>query len=156
MALHKTGLEQWPLEPHFTLEEIKEINIDCGSGFIGVTLVKDGKNPTRYAPYEFFTLAERNAILAFIVDSDQVSAGIYRGRCSMNARRTPKMKMTTADLRPLTDADFEMATIQEIKTESGEIVTPKTKIRILKSPRPQPKAAGQGGKGKRAPKTKSA
>ena len=32
MALHKTGLEQWPLEPHFILEEIKEIRIDCGEG----------------------------------------------------------------------------------------------------------------------------
>ena len=147
MALHKTGLEQWPLEPHFILEEIKEIRIDCGEGLISVTLKKDGENPVRCAPYEFFTLAERNAILAFIVESTDVNGGTTsKGESYLNARRTPKMKMTTADLRPLTDADFEMVTMQEIRGESGEIITPKTKIRMLKSPRPAPAKAGQGGK----------
>lgn len=154
MALHKTGLEQWPLEPHFILEEIKEIRIDCGEGLISVTLKKDGENPVRCAPYEFFTLAERNAILAFIVESTDVNGGTTsKGESYINARRTPKMKMTTADLRPLTDADFEMVTIQETKTEGGAIMTHKTKIRMLKSPRPAPAKAGQGGrrgKGKRS------
>ena len=150
MALHKTGLEQWPLEPHFTLEEIKEIHIDCGEGFISVTLNQDGKNPVRFAPYEFFTLAERNAILAFITESTEVNGGTTRkGKTFINARRTPQMRMTTADLRPLTDADFEMVTMQELRTESGEIITPKTKIRMLKNPRPAPAEAGQGGRGSR-------
>jgi hypothetical protein len=148
MALHKTGLEQFPLEPHFTLEQIKELVLDAGS--IYVLLDIDGEEVERSAPIEYFTRAEREAVLAFLADSREVEIDQQYVAPRIKAKRNPKPTITTADLRPLTDADFEVVTIAELTNEDGTTLMPKTKIRMLKNPRPEPKGQGRGEGGKKA------
>ena len=124
MALHKTGLEQFPLEPHFTLEQIKELVLDAGS--IYVLLDIDGEEVERSAPIEYFTRAEREAVLAFLADSREVEID--------QQYVAPRIKAKRA----------------ELTNEDGTTLMPKTKIRMLKNPRPEPKGQGRGEGGKKA------
>ena len=128
--LHTTPFDAYPLEPRFTLEEIRSVAIQ--EGFITCTFQQGGEVKKKGAPIEYLNTAEREAVLAFLCD-------FYKGEIQAKPTEADLAKptrRTTADLEPLTDEDFETIEFDEAPLAEGASTTT-TKIRGLKDPRPQ-------------------
>lgn len=128
--LHATPFDAYPLEPRFTLEEIRAVAIQ--GGLITCTFQQGDEVKIKTAPIEYLNTAEREAVLAFLCD-------FCKGGIQAKPTETDLAKhtrLTTADLEPLTDDDFETIEFDEAQIAEGASINP-VKIRGLKDPRPQ-------------------